>query len=160
MYLSGWRRCRFAGISGFVACSIYTGFDSSRMAHNRITMNNLGDWVKNSLKDTRELIDSGFQGAKSAVPGGGSELARAAWNSWAAAVLGACIGVAGGIANDDRKPARGAIVGGFLGAAMGLSLGMAWNARAVISSVAGNAFKNVAGVRDSQWLAKHPIDYA
>ena len=123
-------------------------------------MNNLGDWVRINLKDTRELIDSGFQGAKGAVPDGGSELAQAARNSWGAAVLGACIGVAGGIASDDRKPARGAIVGGFLGAAMGLSVGMAWNARAVISTVAESAFKNVTGVRDSQWLEKHPIDYA
>src|SRR5450759_2311613 len=130
------------------------------MEDNGITMNNLGDWVKNTLKDTRELIGSGLQGARSAVPYGGPALARAARNSWTAAAIGACIGVAGGIATDDRKPARGAIVGGFLGAAVGLSLGMAWNARAVISAIAESAMKNVAGLRDSQWLAKHPIDYA
>src|SRR3954452_20055086 len=109
------------------------------MADNGTTMNNLGSWAR----DTRELIDSGIQGARGGVPAGGPELARAARNSWRAAVIGACVGVAGGIANDDRKPARGAIIGGFLGATMGLSLGMAWNTRAVISSVAGGALKNV-----------------
>ena len=122
-------------------------------------MNHLGDWIKSNLRDTRELIDSGLQGARG-VPDGGPALARAARNSWAAAAVGACIGAAGGIATDDRKPARGAIVGGFLGAVVGLSAGMAWNAREVISYTVESALKNVSGVRDSHWLAKHPIDYA
>lgn len=126
------------------------------MADNGITMNTFGSWAK----DTRELIGSGVEGARGAVSAQRPELALAARNSWRAAIVGACIGVAGGIANDDRKPARGAILGGFLGAAVGLSFGMAWNTRAVISSVAEGALKNVAGVRDTHWLAKHPIDYA
>jgi hypothetical protein len=127
-------------------------------------MHNVGGWVRNSVNETRDFIGSTMEGTntalRTAAPDAVPALSRAARHSWGAAAIGACIGVAGGILNDDRKPARGAIVGGFLGAAVGLSAGIAWNARSVIAAIAGNAAKNSSQLRDAQWLARHPIDYA
>jgi len=129
-------------------------------------MKNVGAWVRGNLKDTRELIGSSLEGANQAWRNVrpdeevGPAIARAALNSWKAAAIGACIGVVGGAISDDRRPVRGAILTGLLGATIGLSAGMAWNARDVLGAVAGNAVKNIGTVRDSQWLARHPIDYA
>jgi len=127
-------------------------------------MQKVGGWVRNSFSETRDLIGSTIEGANSALraaaPDAVPALSRAARHSWGAAAIGACIGIAGGILNDDRKPARGAIVGGFLGAAVGLSAGIAWNARSVISAIAENAAKNTGQLRDAHWLARNPIDYA
>jgi hypothetical protein len=127
-------------------------------------MDSVGAWVKNSLNETRDFIGSTVEGANSAFKHAGPEtgpaFSQAVRHSWAAAAIGACIGVAGGIVNDDRKPARGAVVGGFLGAAVGLSAGIAWNARSVISAIADSAAKNAVQLRDAHWLARHPIDYA
>jgi hypothetical protein len=127
-------------------------------------MQNVGGWVRNSFSETRDLIGSTMEGTNTALRSAGPDavpaLSRAVRHSWGAAALGACIGVAGGILNDDRKPARGAIVGGFLGAAVGLSAGIAWNARSVISSIAGSAARNTGQLRDAHWLARNPINYA
>ena len=129
-------------------------------------MSNLGDRVKDGLKNTRELIGSGVHGASSAVHAaagddfGGRDVADAARNAWKATVVGACIGAVAGLLNDDRKPSRGAIAGAFLGGTAGLALGIAWNARSVISAAAGSAARSVSSTRDAQWLARNPIDYA
>ena len=118
------------------------------------------------MKDARELIGSGVEGASSAVHAaagdefGGQAVANAVRSAWKAAAIGACIGSVAGLANDDRKPSRGAIAGAVLGAATGLAVGMAWNARSVVAAAAESAARKVGSARDSQWLAKHPIDYA
>ena len=129
-------------------------------------MSKAGDWVKGSISDTRELIGSGVKGANSALHNAAGDqnvsevFADAARNSWKAAVVGATVGVVAGIVSDDRKPARGAVVAGFLGATIGLTAGMAWNARSVLSAVAERTARSVGETRNSQWLARHPIDYA
>ena len=127
-------------------------------------MHNAGDWIRDSVSQTRDFIGSTVEGTNSALraaaPDAVPALSRAVRRSWGAAAVGACVGVAGGILSDDRKPSRGAVVGGFLGAAVGFSAAMAWNARTVISAIAGSAARNTGQLRDQHWLARHPIDYA
>jgi hypothetical protein len=59
-----------------------------------------------------------------------------------------------------RKSTAVTVAYGLLGGAIGLTTGLAWKSRHLSASVAGNALKNMGRVRDEQWLAKHPIDYA
>lgn len=139
---------------------------STSSCDNVGNMSKAGNWVKGSINETRAMIGSGVRGANRGLRGAAGDqdvsevFANAARNSWKAAVIGATIGVVTGVISDDRKPARGAVLVGFLGAAVGLTAGVAWNARAVISAVAEQAAKSLGEARDSQWLARNPIDYA
>jgi len=47
-----------------------------------------------------------------------------------------------------------------MGGAIGMSLGLACNGRGHTESITSNALRNIAKVRDENWLESHPIDYA
>jgi hypothetical protein len=125
-------------------------------------MSEIREWVHGNLKDARELIGSGVEGAKSAIErsDAGVDFAESTRASWKAAVVGATIGVVAGVLSDDRKPSRGGILGGIIGAAFGLGVGLAWETREPVRAALHGATEKMSAVRDSQWLARHPIDYA
>jgi len=47
-----------------------------------------------------------------------------------------------------------------MGGAIGMGFGIAWNGRGLTESITSNALRNIAKVRDENWLESHPIDYA
>jgi hypothetical protein len=126
----------------------------------------LGTWLGNNYKDTLELVESGYAGAKSARnrvlhdEPVGSAMARGARNSWKAAAIGACAGIVGVLVASDRKSSRKALLGGLAGGCIGLGGSMAWGSREVIGAMASEARRKVSTARDAQWLERHPINYA
>jgi hypothetical protein len=126
----------------------------------------LGKWSKSQAEYGRELLHSGFEGARC----GGevflhgepltpflSESVRSALKP---AALGACIGVLGSCPGSRQRSIGRALVYGLLGAAIGVGASVAWESRRLTASVAGGALKNIGRVRDEHWLTNHPIDYA
>ena len=126
----------------------------------------LGAWLENNYRNTRELVESGYEGAKSArnrvlhdepIT---SAVARGARNSWKAAAIGACIGTLSTCIASERKSVSKVLLGGLAGGCIGLGSSMVWGSRDVIGAMATEARKKVSTVRDTQWLERHPIDYA
>jgi hypothetical protein len=126
----------------------------------------LGKWVKSNVDYGRRLVDSGIDGARS-----GQEeflngqpltpfLGESVKGALVPAAIGVCVGVLAGYPLWRKKSTSLTLAYGLLGGAIGLTTGMAWKSRHLGASVAGNALKNMGKVRDEQWLAKHPIDYA
>jgi hypothetical protein len=126
----------------------------------------LGGWVKSNVNYGRRLVDSGIEGART-----GQEefldgkpltpfLGESARGALAPAALGACVGVLVSYPICKLKSMAVTLAYGLLGGAIGLTTGLAWKSRRLSASVAGSAWKNIGKVRDEQWLAKHPIDYA
>jgi hypothetical protein len=72
------------------------------------------------------------------------------------AVLGALGAYSG---NRRRSPAK-TLAYGMLGATIGFGAGLAWQSRALTSSVAAAAWKKIGKTRDEHWLESNPIDYA
>ena len=87
-------------------------------------------------------------------------LMRSARSSLAPAATGAFLGALAGYCASRRKSAPTAAAFGLLGAALGLAGGIAWSTRYMTEGVARGAIKRVDAERDTHWLAKHPIDYA
>jgi hypothetical protein len=124
------------------------------------------EWSKSNADYGRRLLDSGIEGARS-----GQEeflhgepltpfLAGSVRCALKPAALGACIGVMVGYPVSRRKSIARTLLFGLLGGAIGLGAGLAWESRRLTASVAGSALRNIARVRDEQWLANNPIDYA
>ena len=126
----------------------------------------LGEWVKSNVDYGRRLVGSGIEGARSGQDEflNGEPLAPFLGESVRGALLpaavGACVGVLVGYPICRRKSPAVTWAYGLLGCAIGLTTGMAWKSRHLGASVAGGAMKNIGKVRDEQWLAKHPINYA
>ncbi len=125
-------------------------------------MSEIRDWVHDNLKDARELIGSGVEGAKSAIQQSDTHVnfAESTKASWKATVVGATVGVIVGILGDGDKRSRGAILGGVIGGTVGLIAGLAWETRETLGTAVHGAGESMSATRDSQWLAHHPIDYA
>jgi hypothetical protein len=126
----------------------------------------LGEWVKSNVDYGRRLVDSGIEGARS-----GQEefldgqpltpfLGESVKSALVPAAIGVCVGVLAGYPVWRRKSSAVTLAYGLLGGAIGLTTGIAWKSRHLSASVAGGAWKNMGKVRDEQWLAKHPINYA
>ncbi len=126
----------------------------------------LGAWLEDNYKNTLELVESGYEGAKAArnrvlhdepIT---SAVARGARNSWKAAAIGACVGTVGAFFSGEKKSARRVLLGGLAGGCIGLGGSMVWGSRGVVGAMASEARRKVSNVRDAHWLQRHPIDYA
>ena len=125
----------------------------------------ISEKVKENLAYSKELLDSGFDGANEARKAVlASEettdmVTIAAQESWQSATLGVLAGAICGVLADDRKPVRGVIAGGLLGAVLGFAGSFAWKTRPLTSAMTREAGKRIGTVRDGHWLSKHPINY-
>lgn len=123
------------------------------------------DRVKENLAYSKELLESGIEGASEgrkavlAAEENSGMVAAAAQESWMAATVGVLAGAVCGVLADDRKPVRGVIAGGLLGAVLGFAGSFAWKTRPLTSAMAREAGKHIGGVRDERWLTKHPVNY-
>jgi len=126
----------------------------------------LGAWLGDNYKDTLELVESGYEGAKAArnrvlhdepIT---SAVARGARNSWKAAAIGAGVGTVSAFFTGEKKSVRRVLLGGLAGGCIGLGSAMAWGSRGVVGAMASEARRKVGTVRDAHWLRRNPIDYA
>ena len=123
------------------------------------------DAVKENIAYSKELIEAGIDGARSArdevlhADETADLVASAAQESWQSATIGVLAGAICGVLADDRKPVRGVIAGGLLGAALGFAGSFALKTRPITSAMARTAGKRITQVRDGHWLSKHPINY-
>ena len=85
--------------------------------------------VKENIAYSKELLESGIEGAKEArdqvlhSPENADLVTAAAQESWQPATIGVLAGAICGVLADDRKPIRGVIAGGLLGARIALGPG-------------------------------------
>ena len=125
----------------------------------------ISEAVKENLAYSKELVESGIEGANEARKAllAAEEttdlVTAAAQESWQAGAVGVMVGAILGVLADDRKPARGIIAGGLLGAVLGFGGSFAWRTRPLTSAMARGAGKRVGTVRDKRWLSKNPIPY-
>ena len=125
----------------------------------------ISEKVKENLAYSKELLDSGLEGANEARKAVlASEettdlVTIAAQESWQPATLGVLAGAICEVLADDRKPLRGVIAGGLLGAVLGFAGSFAWKTRPLTSAMTREAGKRIGTVRDGHWLSKHPINY-
>lgn len=123
------------------------------------------DKVKENVSYSKELVESGIEGASEARKAllasdeNSGLVMAAAQESWQAATVGVLAGAVFGVLADDRKPVRGVITGGLFGAVLGFAASFAWKTRPVASAMARGAGKRVGEVRDVRWLSKHPVNY-
>jgi hypothetical protein len=122
----------------------------------------IGDWLKSEVGYGRDLADSGWQGARTALEGRpvGEILGRSARDSWAPTIVGAGIGALCGLIAQRRKPKVGAVIAlGVVGGVVGFTAGVAWETRELSSGIARGAMRNIGTTCDSHWLGKHPINF-
>jgi hypothetical protein len=122
----------------------------------------IGDWLKSEVEYGRDLADSGWQGARSALLGKpvGEILSSSVRASWAPTVMGAGVGALCALLAERRKPRPVAIVVmGVVGSFVGFTAGVAWETRQLSSGIARGALRNIGSTRDSHWLGKHPINF-
>lgn len=125
----------------------------------------ISEKVKENLAYSKELLESGIEGASEARKAVlASEehsglVTAAAQESWLPAAVGVLAGAVCGVLADDRKPVRGVIAGGLLGAVLGFGGSFAWKTRPLTSAMAREAGKHIGGVRDERWLARNPVNY-
>jgi uncharacterized membrane protein YeaQ/YmgE (transglycosylase-associated protein family) len=122
----------------------------------------IGDWLKSEVEYGRDLADSGWQGARSALLDKpvGEILSHSVRASWAPTVMGAGIGALCGLIAQRRKPKTSVVVAmGVVGSFVGFSAGVAWETRQLSSGIARGAMRNIGSTRDSHWLGKHPINF-
>jgi hypothetical protein len=125
----------------------------------------ISDKVKTELAYSKELMESGIEGANEARKAvleseeSTDMVTAAAQESWQAAAIGVLAGAICGVLADDRKPIRGVVAGGLLGAVLGFGGSFAWKTRPLTSAMAHGASKRIGRVRDVRWLSKNPINY-
>lgn len=121
----------------------------------------LETWLKSEVEYGGELVRCAVAGARTAGEPVGAVLARSARASWPWLTVGASIGLLASCLGNRRKSRAGAAVCGvLLGAAVGFSANVAFSTRQLAEDSVRGAMRNINGVRDAHWLAKHPIDYA
>jgi hypothetical protein len=122
-------------------------------------------WLKSNVADSRELLDSGYEGAYGAVKAAlqredvQTDLARSAHGAWRAAAIGALAGSVAAYLSEEEKPLQAALAGALMGGALALGGLMAWGTRRLIAAAATGAVKNVNTTRDEQWLSRNPVAY-
>ena len=125
----------------------------------------ISETVKENLAYSKELVESGIEGANEARKAVlESEettdiVTAAAQESWQAAAIGVLAGAICGVLADDRKPIRGVIAGGLLGAVLGFGGSFAWKTRPLTSAMARGAGKRISRTRDVRWLSRNPVNY-
>lgn len=125
----------------------------------------IAETAKENLAYSRELVESGIQGAKEAgraalAADENSDLVTAASrDAWQAGTIGTFVGAVCGALADDRKPLRGVIAGALLGALLGYGGSFAWKTRPLTSAMARGAGKRVGALKDKHWLSKNPVPY-
>lgn len=122
----------------------------------------IGDWLKSEVEYGRDLADSGWQGARSALLGKpvGEILSQSVRASWAPTVTGAGVGALCALLAARRKPKPIVlVVMGAVGGFVGFTAGVAWETRQLSSGIARGAMRNIGSTRDSHWLGKHPINF-
>ena len=123
-------------------------------------------WSISSLEYGQRILSSGLEGARSgqeAFLRGRSFtpfLSESVHKAWKPCMVGACIGLLGSISGSRHKSISRVLRCGFMGGAIGMGFGIAWNGRGLTESITSNALRNIAKVRDENWLESHPIDYA
>lgn len=121
--------------------------------------------IKENLAYSKELVESGIEGANEARKAAlaSKETAHmvtaAAQDSWQSATVGVLAGAIFGALMDDRKPVRGVLTGGILGALAGFGASFAWKTRPLTSAMARGAGKRIGSAQDKHWLNKHPVNY-
>lgn len=126
----------------------------------------LGNWIKSEVEYTRDLADSGWNGAVAAWETAsqkepvGEVLSRSARASVAPAVMGAGFGALCALFVQRKKPSRPvALAMGLAGGFVGFTAAVAWETRQISSEVARGALKHMATTRDSHWLERNPINF-
>lgn len=122
----------------------------------------ISDWLKSEVEYGRNLADSGWQGARTALEGKpvGDILSHSVRASWAPTVMGAGVGALCALVVQRRKPKTAAVVAlGAVGGFVGFAAGIAWETRQLSSGIARGAMRNIGSTRDSHWLGKHPINF-
>lgn len=122
----------------------------------------IGDWLKSEVEYGRDLADSGWQGARSALLDKpvGEILSQSVRASWAPTVTGAGVGALCALLAQRRKPKPIVlVVMGAVGGFVGFTAGVAWETRQLSSGIARGAMRNIGSTRDSHWLGKHPINF-
>jgi hypothetical protein len=125
----------------------------------------ISETVKENLAYSKELVESGIEGATDArrtvlaAEGNIDLVTHAAQESWQAGTIGVMVGAILGALADDRRPVRGVIAGVLLGAVLGYGGSFAWKTRPLTSAMARGAGRRVGEARDKHWLSKNPIPY-
>jgi hypothetical protein len=122
----------------------------------------IGDWLKSEVEYGRNLADSGWEGARTALEGQhvGAILGHSARASWAPTMIGAGVGTVCGLLLQRRKPQTAAVVAlGVIGGVVGFTAGVAWDTRELSSGIARGAMRKIGSTRDSHWLDRHPINF-
>ncbi len=124
------------------------------------------EWAKSTADYGHELVNSGFEGARS----GGDAflngepvapfLSESLQKALKPAVLGVCLGVLGSYPGSGKKSIGRTLAFGLLGGVIGFGAGVAWESRRFTASVAGGALRSLGKTRDEHWWSRHPIDYA
>ena len=123
-------------------------------------------WSISNFEYGRKVVSSGLEGARSgreAFLNGRSLtpfLSESVNKAWTPAVVGAWIGMVGGIPGNRKNSISKVLVRGLVGGALGFGLAVAWESRRLTESVRDGALRNIHKVRDEHWLETHPIDYA
>lgn len=123
------------------------------------------DKVKENVAYSKELLESGIEGASEArktllaSEQSAHLVEEAAQESWQSATIGALAGAVFGVLADDRKPVRGVVTGGLLGAVLGFAGSFAWKTRPLTSAMTREAGKRIGVTRDKHWLSKNPVNY-
>jgi hypothetical protein len=132
---------------------------------DRIFMS-FGNWIKSEVGYTRDLADSGWNGAVAAweiinhEQPVGQVLSRSARASVAPAVMGAGFGALCALFVQRRKPNRPvALVMGLAGGFVGFTAAVAWETRELSSEVARGAMRKINSTRDMHYLDRHPINF-
>src|ERR1035437_1430205 len=118
----------------------------------------ISETVKDNLAYSKELLNSGIEGANEARKAilesadTADLVTAAAQESWQPATIGVLAGAICGVLADDRKPIRGVIAGGLLGEVLGFAGSFAWKTRPLTSAMSRGAGKRIGAARDERWL--------
>lgn len=129
-------------------------------------MNKTGEWLKSNVNYGRELVGSGYEGAREGITSALGEqdvkqaLTRTAQDQWKLAAVGALAGVVTGLLGRERKSPAKVVSDALVGGSIALIAGMAWSGRDTLGAAARNAARQIGQTRDARWLDRNPITYA
>ena len=125
-----------------------------------------GNWFRTEMEYTRDLADSGWNGAVSAWENLSQEepvtevLSRSARNSVAPTLMCAGLGaLCALLIQRGRRNRPIAVALGLAGGFLGFSAAVAWETRGLSSGVARGAWREMTTTRDTHWLDRHPINF-
>jgi hypothetical protein len=125
----------------------------------------IGAWFKSEVEYTRDLADSGWNGALAAWESlshekpVGEVLTRSARNSVAPSVMCAGLGALCALMVQRKRNRPAALALGIAGGFVGFTAAVAWETRQLSSEVARGALRQINTTRDSHWLVRHPINF-